>query len=64
MMNFGDILDQWDQQTAKTRKGGKGGSGSGKAGKEPERVDPLMAWLRVHGIYDKDAEEEKAVKDD
>ncbi|MDR1128018.1 MAG: Smr/MutS family protein [Treponema sp.] len=63
-MNFGDILDQWDKQTSKVRKSGKGGYGSGKAGKEPERVDPVMAWLRVHGIYDKDAEEENAVKDD
>ncbi|MDR1418807.1 MAG: Smr/MutS family protein [Treponema sp.] len=57
-MNFGDILDQWDKQTAKARKSGKIGSGGGKAGKEPDKVDPLIAWLRVNGIYDKDAEEE------
>lgn len=54
-MDFGEILDQWDRQRARARKGG---SGNGKAGKEPERVDPLAAWLRVHGIYDKDAEAE------
>jgi DNA-nicking Smr family endonuclease len=63
-MDFGDILDQWDRQTTRARKGGKGGSGDGKAGKEPERVDPLAAWLRVHGIYDKDAEAEAARADD
>ncbi|MDR2784783.1 MAG: Smr/MutS family protein [Treponema sp.] len=53
-MDFGDILEQWEKQTAKTRK----------SGKEPERVDPLEAWLRTNGIYDKDAEAETARADD
>jgi DNA-nicking Smr family endonuclease len=59
-MNFGDILEQWDRQTAKTRRSGKGIPGSGKTGEELEKVDPLEAWLRVNGIYDKDAEAETA----
>jgi DNA-nicking Smr family endonuclease len=63
-MDFGDILDQWDRQTARARKSERGGFGNGKAEKEPERVDPLAAWLRVHGIYDKDAEAEIARADD
>jgi DNA-nicking Smr family endonuclease len=63
-MDFGEILDQWDRQTARARKGGRGGSGNGKAEKEPERIDPLAAWLRVHGIYDKDAEAETTRTDD
>jgi DNA-nicking Smr family endonuclease len=62
-MNFGDILDQWDKQTAKARKSGKGGPGSGKTGTERERIDPLMVWLRAHGVYDKDAEAEARIDD-
>jgi DNA-nicking Smr family endonuclease len=53
-MDFGDILEQWDRRTAKPRK----------IGKEPERVDPLTAWLRINGVYDKDAETETAGIDD
>jgi DNA-nicking Smr family endonuclease len=55
-MDFGDILDQWDKQTAKARKSGKSGGAGGKAEIEPERVNPLTAWLRTNGTYDKDAE--------
>jgi DNA-nicking Smr family endonuclease len=57
-MDFGDILEQWDRQTAKPRRSGKSAPGGGKTGEEPERVDPLEAWLRINGIYDKDAETE------
>jgi DNA-nicking Smr family endonuclease len=60
-MDFGDILDQWDKQTARTRKSG---SGNGKTEKDLKRVDPLEAWLRANGIYDKDAEVETAKVDD
>jgi DNA-nicking Smr family endonuclease len=54
-MDFGDILEQWEKQTAKTRRGGKGARGGGKTGGQPERADPLEVWLRVNGVYDKDA---------
>jgi DNA-nicking Smr family endonuclease len=63
-MDFGDILDQWDRQTAKARKSRRSGFGNGKAEKEPEKIDPLAAWLRIHGIYDKDAEAEVARAND
>jgi DNA-nicking Smr family endonuclease len=55
-MNFGDILDQWDQQSRKSSgKGKKSPAGQNPAGQEPERTDPLTVWLRRNGIYDKDA---------
>jgi DNA-nicking Smr family endonuclease len=55
-MDFGDILDQWDKQTAKAQKSGKGGHTGGDNAEEPQKADPLTAWLRTNGIYDKDAE--------
>jgi DNA-nicking Smr family endonuclease len=55
-MNFGDILDQWDQQSRKAPgKGKQPPAGQNAAGEEPERVDPLTLWLRRNGVYDKDA---------
>jgi DNA-nicking Smr family endonuclease len=69
-MDFGDILDAWDQQTGKAvgkkglkkaRQGAPGDPGTADAPgpdqHSEQRVDPLTAWLRVNGISDKDAEE-------
>jgi DNA-nicking Smr family endonuclease len=54
-MDFGDILAAWDGQTAKAQGAQKNRSGE-KTGKSPEKIDPLTAWLRIHGVEDKDAE--------
>ncbi|MDR3167469.1 MAG: Smr/MutS family protein [Treponema sp.] len=54
-MNFGDILDEWDRQTAKNR--GKKAVSQKEAVSLP-KTDPLTVWLRVNGVYDKDAEAE------
>jgi DNA-nicking Smr family endonuclease len=55
-MNFGDILDAWDKQTA--RAGKKRGTGGGQ--EEAASIDPVTAWLRINGVYDKDAESPEA----
>ncbi len=67
-MNFGDILDEWEKQTAKPagkkaiqaertaprqEQQLKDKARSAKNGSE-KKVDPLTAWLRVHGVEDKD----------
>jgi hypothetical protein len=73
-MDFGDILDEWDRQTAaargkkavsrkKTAGGGEGSERDGRndsGGGSLKRTDPLTRWLRVNGVYDKDAEGESA----
>ncbi|MDR1277167.1 MAG: Smr/MutS family protein [Treponema sp.] len=67
-MNFGDILDQWNRRqnlaNAKNRRkgpdSGTGGlqpaAGETPGQPEPERADPLSVWLRINGVYDKDAD--------
>ncbi|MDR2485817.1 MAG: Smr/MutS family protein [Treponema sp.] len=69
-MDFGDILDEWDRQTArpqgKKKKASKNVPAPPKRDApeepepkktgEPKRVHPLTAWLRIHEVYDKDAE--------
>jgi DNA-nicking Smr family endonuclease len=57
-MDFGDILDAWDKQTARAGKKQRAGVSGGKA--EAAVVDPLTAWLRINGVYDKDAESPEA----
>jgi DNA-nicking Smr family endonuclease len=57
-MDFGDILDAWDKQTA--RAGKKRGISASGAGEEGIAIDPVTAWLRVNGVYDKDAENPEA----
>ncbi|MDR2101109.1 MAG: Smr/MutS family protein [Treponema sp.] len=72
-MNFGDILDEWERQNTGVRgKGASRGSAGGRKETKPrkkgalppaqngalKKTDPLTAWLRIHGVYDKDAEEE------
>lgn len=59
-MDFGDILNKWERLN--TGSNGRQNSG-GQSGDSPdtaaqERVHPLDAWLRINGIYDKDAEAE------
>jgi DNA-nicking Smr family endonuclease len=67
-VEFGDILDQWDNQTAKPqgkKAGGKTSPGKpaekGDAKKpsrpSPPRPQPQAARLKENAIYDKDAEE-------
>jgi DNA-nicking Smr family endonuclease len=66
-MDFGDILDQWDRQTAKPQ--GKKGMAPKEAqtshkqdafqlsdDRQSKSIHPLTAWLRIYGVYDKDAE--------
>jgi DNA-nicking Smr family endonuclease len=61
-VNFGDILDEWDRQTARAQ--GKKGALKKKAPapgvEELKKTDPLTAWLRVNGVYDKDAADSSA----
>ena len=56
-MDFGDILDQWDRQTGRSA-GKKSPSAHGASGRGPadHGADILNAWLRVNGVFDKDAE--------
>ncbi|GHV11835.1 DNA mismatch repair protein MutS [Spirochaetia bacterium] len=70
-VNFGDILDQWDNQTAKpqgkrsgknrgtTGKGDHAAPGQKKAVQQAavQPIHPLTAWLGKNDVYDKDAEE-------
>ncbi|MDR0386642.1 MAG: DNA mismatch repair protein MutS, partial [Treponema sp.] len=57
-MDFGDILDAWDKQTA--RAGKKRPASANGVQEEGSAVDPVTAWLRINGIYDKDAETPEA----
>lgn len=50
-MDFGDILDAWDRQTSQAGKKREKGIGENGA-----VVNAMTAWLRVNGVYDKDAE--------
>jgi DNA-nicking Smr family endonuclease len=54
-VDFGDILDEWDRQTAVARR-----KKAVLPEKEPppKKTDPLTAWLRINGVYDKDADGE------
>ncbi|MDL2229777.1 Smr/MutS family protein [Treponema sp. OttesenSCG-928-L16] len=71
-MNFGDILDEWERQNKKradSKERPKDGVGPGEypggpssrnEETPPRQVDPLSAWLRINGVYDKDADAEEA----
>ncbi|MDR2798661.1 MAG: Smr/MutS family protein [Treponema sp.] len=69
-MDFGDILDAWDQQTARALGNRRKGAARQKAARQDppspkppdqkhqknhQKPNPLTAWLQVHGAYDKDA---------
>lgn len=60
-MDFASILDQWEQQTAKPagKKAAAAQTLESERGAEPaQTVNPMSAWMRVHGIEDKDSEAE------
>lgn len=59
-MDFGDILDAWEGRTSKPQKKGKNREA---AQGDEKRVDPVTAWMRVHGVVDKDAEAQEAEED-
>jgi DNA-nicking Smr family endonuclease len=49
-MDFGAILEKWDNQQGRTVS-------SKHSGHSPEeKVNPIDSWIRKNGIYDKDAE--------
>ncbi|GHV92300.1 DNA mismatch repair protein MutS [Spirochaetia bacterium] len=69
-MDFGDILNQWDNQTARPQgkksagrasPGNQGRAAEGQKGAAPQgalrKVHPLTEWLVKNDVYDKDAEE-------
>jgi DNA-nicking Smr family endonuclease len=52
-MNFGDVLDQWERR--KPEKQAK--SEFADSDKMPQtQVNPVDAWMRVNGVFDKDAQ--------
>lgn len=56
-MDFGSILDQWDDQRKK-KPSGNPRSRANPAAPGPvfeERVSPQLAWMRLHDVIDKDA---------
>ena len=61
-MDFGQILEQWDQRSKELPKNRPEAAGAGKAAevqpKQEQKVDPLTAWIRINGVTDKDAEME------
>jgi DNA-nicking Smr family endonuclease len=52
-MDFGDILDAWDKQTAHS---GKKREAVSTSGEKIPAADPVMAWFKENGVFDKDAE--------
>ncbi|MDR2480606.1 MAG: Smr/MutS family protein [Treponema sp.] len=57
-MNFGDILDKWEKQHSGGGSRAANESGVTAAGTDPQNpVNPIDAWLRVNGVYDKDTSE-------
>jgi DNA-nicking Smr family endonuclease len=60
-MDFGDILDQWEQAKPVVKKMCETADTTGRKnrnGKMPQ-IDPLSAWLRINGVVDKDAAAEE-----
>jgi DNA-nicking Smr family endonuclease len=65
-VDFGNILDQWERQNSGANNAGKKKKAPGAgAPAEPEpqlsqkKANPVDVWLRINGIYDKDAEAEQ-----
>ncbi|GHU19085.1 DNA mismatch repair protein MutS [Spirochaetia bacterium] len=61
-MDFGDILDQWDNETVKPQgkkalKKQAAGAATGTGVDPAAAPHPLTAWLGKNDVYDKDAEE-------
>jgi DNA-nicking Smr family endonuclease len=73
-MNFGDILNQWEDSNKKKPSSNNKSSKKANADwmknptqqkkedTQPElkKIDPLVLWMRRYGVEDKDAAEEKA----
>ncbi len=63
-MDFGDILDQWDE-SEKKKKSSQNNTSSKKANPDPKpqpelkKIDPLTLWMRRYGVEDKDAAAER-----
>jgi DNA-nicking Smr family endonuclease len=67
-MDFGDILDAWERMTAQPqgskkqlKKQAEKDKAAGQPPPKPDtpqvaRTDPITEWIRIHGVYDKDAE--------
>ena len=52
-MDFGDILNKWENQSP----GRKAGSGGQEDEASENKINPMDYWLRTKGVYDKDAED-------
>ena len=57
-MDFGEILEIWDKQQKKESQPLQPRQ---KEQRTAEKVNPINAWLRVNGVYDKDQEEGNAL---
>ena len=55
-MDFGDILDKWEKQHSGGGNRHKNESGAADPDSQ-NTVNPIDAWLRVNGVYDKDLSE-------
>lgn len=56
-MDFGDILDQWEQEQGKNQRKKKKNREEAAGVPESPRRDLQSAWLTTYGVYDKDAED-------
>ena len=56
-MDFGDILDQWEKRGPEINKKKNPADIPAKPDSQP-KPNPTAAWIRINGIYDKDAENE------
>ena len=65
-MDFGDILDQWERGSSGANKPGANTQKKNPAAQRPaapvpqQKANPIDVWLRINGVYDKDAETEAA----
>ncbi|MDR2900026.1 MAG: Smr/MutS family protein [Treponema sp.] len=71
-MNFGDILDQWEESSKKKKVSEQKSSKKANPDRtekvfppEPElkKIDPLTLWMRRYGVEDKDAVEKEQKAD-
>jgi DNA-nicking Smr family endonuclease len=46
-MDFGDVLDQWERRKPEKRVKSEPA--------DKTRVNPMDAWMRINGVFDKDA---------
>ena len=61
-MNFGDILNQWEEQTQrpygkkKIRKEAKNPAAASYTAENNQTINPMDYWVRRYGVYDKDTD--------